>query len=992
MYEKRTKRALSPKEIEDILSFIEPPAMIPADSARCFVDNNRELLRKQLQNQYIYPELIPELRNQMEKHYHSSLVQPGESVGIICAQSIGEKQTQSTLNSIDWKDQILYTRDGTAIVEPIGQMIDRTISQTKAKDITNIPENRTQYVELPEGFKIPAPDEHGNVKWYKIEAVTRHLPVGKLVKVTTESGRYVTATQSKSFLVWNGDIFEGVNGSDIKVGDIMPTTTSLVKPDVTQEFFDMESIFPKTEYVYTREVIKAREFRAQETTRWWFNHAGKDFIVPYKRGDTMFGRRKDYYLTCEPGLIHPAFGVLGSRIPDRIKLDVEFGFVIGVWLAEGFLNNTELGFSNNDDTIKQRIINFFVKYDVKYVSYSEERHGDDKINGTSMGIRFRSALMSRLFKAICKTGAHNKHLPEFAYTAPTEFIKGLLDGYYSGDGSVSKDGNITVTSVSEDLILGVSFLLSYFGIFGRLASYQSLKSNTHCENIKRTFTLYVANGYAQQFAKEILLTESKKQERLHTITLARDYRFQRGRAQLRFPHDRDVCFDKVVSVEYVEGTTEFVYDLTVEKTRNFCLRHGLGQNDTFHSTGTTDKTTTVGVPRFQELLNATKDPRMVNCKIYFKRNNGSIQEIRERISRKIVGLTLGHVTLRGMVEIDKPRDSWYPAFEILGGDLIRYKDAVRYDLDTDKLFEYRIRPDEIGACIEREYADLQCVHSPVQHGKLDVFADTSDISLSDERASYRGTQDANVVYLEEVVKPMLDKIVICGIPGIHNIYYAQEGDEWFVESDGSSFLKLLGLEDVDETRTVSNNVWDIYNVLGIEAAREFLIEEFTSIMEGINICHAQLLVEKMTFLGTISSISRYTLRREEAGPCSRASFEETLDNFLKAAAFGEREYTRGVSASIICGKRSNIGTGMMELIVDVGMLNNMKPTILDDVIEAPNRPRLATIRHVGETDDISGLEEQMAAVTIAKPSTPLDESEESETEDEDAIPAGYFSD
>ena len=126
--------------------------------------------------------------------------------------------------------------------------------------------------------------------------------------------------------------------------------------------------------------------------------------------------------------------------------------------------------------------------------------------------------------------------------------------------------------------------------------------------------------------------------------------------------------------------------------------------------------------------------------------------------------------------------------------------------------------------------------------------------------------------------------------------------------------------DVDYTRTISNNVWDIYETLGIEAAREFLIEEFMSIMEGINICHAQLLVDRMTHGGGISSITRYTLKKDESGPMGKASFEESMDNFLNAAAHGDVEPTKGVSASIVCGKRANIGTGMMELSIDLKSL------------------------------------------------------------------------
>jgi DNA-directed RNA polymerase beta' subunit len=95
-------------------------------------------------------------------------------------------------------------------------------------------------------------------------------------------------------------------------------------------------------------------------------------------------------------------------------------------------------------------------------------------------------------------------------------------------------------------------------------------------------------------------------------------------------------------------------------------------------------------------------------------------------------------------------------------------------------------------------------------------------------------------------------------------------------------------------------------------------------MDGINFCHTYLLVDRMTYSGNISSITRYTMKKDESGPFGRASFEETMDNFLNAAAQGEIEPTEGVSASIICGKRASIGTGMIDLAIDFDQLPVIK--------------------------------------------------------------------
>ena len=174
--------------------------------------------------------------------------------------------------------------------------------------------------------------------------------------------------------------------------------------------------------------------------------------------------------------------------------------------------------------------------------------------------------------------------------------------------------------------------------------------------------------------------------------------------------------------------------------------------------------------------------------------------------------------------------------------------------------------------------------------------------------------------MEECLKPVIQDLYICGIPGIDEKFFVKEQNEWVIETtarcDENTFKNVMKLPYVDTVKTITNNIWEIYETLGIEATRNFLIEELDSIMGDINKCHVMLLADRMTFNGTISSISRYTLKSDEGGPLGKASFEESLENFLSAGAFGDEEPTTGISASIMCGKRSNTGTGMVSLKLD----------------------------------------------------------------------------
>lgn len=343
--------------------------------------------------------------------------------------------------------------------------------------------------------------------------------------------------------------------------------------------------------------------------------------------------------------------------------------------------------------------------------------------------------------------------------------------------------------------------------------------------------------------------------------------------------------------------------------------------NTFHKAGQSEKTMTEGVPRFQELLNATRTQKIVNHKIFFTHGTSSVKELRPIVSNRITGISLSDLTNKCEIFIENVNEVWHKPYQLMyPPPFTELSSFIRVHLKKSAIFEYKISERQIVERIENEYDDIYCIVSPFCY--IDIFVDTTNIgSLIDNDVAYVTSENAMEIYIEDVVEPNLMKLHICGIPSISEIFYSSEKKEWFVETNASNseptkvnnLQQIMSLEDVDDTRTVSNNIWEIYETLGVEATKAFLIEEFMNIMDGINECHARLLVDRMTFSGSVASISRYTLKNDECGPMGKASFEESLDNFLNAAAEGEIEPTKGVSASIICGKRSNTGTGIVAL-------------------------------------------------------------------------------
>lgn len=351
--------------------------------------------------------------------------------------------------------------------------------------------------------------------------------------------------------------------------------------------------------------------------------------------------------------------------------------------------------------------------------------------------------------------------------------------------------------------------------------------------------------------------------------------------------------------------------------------------NTFHKAGSGDgRSQGSGL---LELLNATKEPKNPGCLIYFNEGNNNITELRETIGSSLVQLTFDKIATDYDICINKEPEPWYEAFKIFeGDDFEQYTDCISLKIDMDILFTYKITLKDISEYLmSQNYSDIVVVYSPDCYAQIDIFVNTQEIELPAEQVAYITAENAKEIYLDDVVRPILSKIVFCGIAGVENMFFIRDDQKWGVEVENTRekladsvnrYKYILAHPAIDMTRTISNNIWDIYHVLGIEAARQYMFELAESIMDGINMCHPLLLVDKMTHSGTIASVSRYSMRNDESGPFGKASFEETLDNFLKAGVYGQQEPTRGVSASIICGKMASVGTGMCELRMDMSHL------------------------------------------------------------------------
>merc|ERR1740128_620337 len=144
--------------------------------------------------------------------------------------------------------------------------------------------------------------------------------------------------------------------------------------------------------------------------------------------------------------------------------------------------------------------------------------------------------------------------------------------------------------------------------------------------------------------------------------------------------------------------------------------------------------------------------------------------------------------------------------------------------------------------------------------------------------------------------------------------------EWLLETDGTSLMRVLSERDVDPVRTYSNDICEIFAVLGIEAVRKSVEKEMNTVLQFyglyVNYRHLALLCDVMTAKGHLMAITRHGINRQDTGALMRCSFEETVDVLLDAASHAEVDPLRGVSENIILGQLPRMGTGAFDLLLD----------------------------------------------------------------------------
>ena len=890
----------------------------------------------------------------------SSIIQPGEMVGCLAAQSIGEPSTQLTLNSVDWEEQITVIDDGNVVKKPIGELIDSFIDIKGMKANSSDPEKGDLiYVDLThDNIKVPSVNEEGVVSLEKVLGYSRHLPINKdgsntLLKVTTDSGKTVVATKAKSFLIYKEGKVVGIRGDELKLGMKLPIMTKMPELEIN-DTLDMSQWFPKNKYIYKSELDKAKAYRDEvmkSGSRYWFKRSnGHKFTIPYSRADSVTEAfKKDCY---DDGKFY-CKGKRGNGMVETVKLDKDFGFFIGAYLAEGCVTKNYIAIANNDKEYLTRIELLMKKFKIGYHITVQENKGGE--GWTSTDLRIHSKILATFINKECGKGSSNKFIPSWCFNAPDEFVSGLLDGYYSGDGCVpKKDRSISCSSVSEKLIDDLSHLLTRFGIYSKkFKPKKATKNNRGSKNIKQHWKLFIRNGNIVRFNNNVTFTIKRKQERLDKHCIGMKSGHGKKDYLEGFVNDgelrqkcSDLYFSEVIKIEEVEPTHTYVYDLTVENTKNFILATNVACRDTFHTAGHAGKSvvTTTGVPRLNEIINLSKSPKTPSTTVYLNSEYADDKMKALEIMNKIQYTIIKDIVKETEIIFENDES------EILDEDYEFIQTFVDFkrildvkDIEDDNLSKWVLRIIFDKEVMLSKNIKLVDIYNLIERNNIDnsiqviINDDNSKNLVMRLKTELDSNENDNFNFLKTLEQHILN-LKIRGIEGIkksgmyqtNRVIYNSDGSfvikkEWTLDTNGLNLSEIMSFDMVDQTRTISNSFQEVYEMFGIEVVRQMIINEMNEVLSGaVTYRHLSLLADIMTYQGYLMSIFRNGINNsDDVGPIGKASFEETEDMLFKASAHGKIDNMQGSSANVMMAQFTKAGTSAFNMLINEEMIMNI---------------------------------------------------------------------
>ncbi len=296
---------------------------------------------------------------------------------------------------------------------------------------------------------------------------------------------------------------------------------------------------------------------------------------------------------------------------------------------------------------------------------------------------------------------------------------------------------------------------------------------------------------------------------------------------------------------------------------------------TFHYAGVAEINVTLGLPRLIEIVDARKIPSTPTMTIRLTEEYAHDRDLAREVAWAIESTSILHL---GSIATDLAEMN------------------VIIELNPAALEQRKITSSEVAESLKEEMG-------------LAVEQRENILVMAPEEPSYR-----ELLQLVEKIK----KISLKGVEGIKRVVIRKEGDEYVLYTEGSSLRKIMQFDGVDATRTKTNNINEIGEVLGIEAARNAIINEATDTLReqglSVDVRHIMLVSDIMTVDGEVKQIGRHGVSGEKASVLARAAFEVTVNHILDAAIRGDVDDLKGVTENVIVGQPIQLGTGDVKLV------------------------------------------------------------------------------
>lgn len=301
---------------------------------------------------------------------------------------------------------------------------------------------------------------------------------------------------------------------------------------------------------------------------------------------------------------------------------------------------------------------------------------------------------------------------------------------------------------------------------------------------------------------------------------------------------------------------------------------------TFHHAGVAELDVTLGLPRLIEIVDARRSPDNPLMEIHLKKEYAKDREKAREFAQKIEMLSLENAVTRTET------------------DLINMEFVM--NLDRNQLQNKDLKPSDVRKILEEEFG-------------TEVIAQGFKLRVKPE----------------EPTPPDLRRIVakakeiqLGGIDGIERVVVKAEEEGYVVYTEGTNLAEILSLPEVNASKTTTNHIREVEDVLGIEAARNSIINETVDTLEeqglDVDIRHIMLVADAMTNTGELRQIGRHGISGEKASVLARASFEVTVKHLLQASERGESDNLDGIAENVIAGQPVPLGTGTVELEMSGG--------------------------------------------------------------------------